>query len=127
MPATKAPRPRRQIIWLRAAPIFLAMMLALFGSQYFLLPRFPDNPIMANGGLGLSLIAGIVGAFLISRFATVDPQAKRPAPGPGMSKTQRRKLERAERLKNEPEASRETGEPVIADVPSRPKTRRRRR
>jgi len=117
--------PRRQIIWLRAAPIFIAMMAVLFGAQAYLVPRYPNNIILSNGGLGLSLIAGLLGAFLISRFATTDPNPRRRRPsGPGMSKTQRRKLERAERVK-ELDASDETGEPVMAA--SRPRNRRRRR
>jgi len=122
MPPRQAPRrtppPRKKIVWLRAAPIFVGMMALLFLGQYYLIPNFPGNPITANGGLGLSLIAGILGAFLISRWATVTPP-------PPPSKSQQRKQAAAARAKERDEDEEEE-EPVAA-APVRTTARRRRR
>ncbi|HLY65623.1 MAG TPA: hypothetical protein VKU60_08815 [Chloroflexota bacterium] len=107
-------------MWLRAAPIFVVMMAALLFGQLYLTPRFPGSPIFANGGLGLSLICGILGAFLISRFAT-------SAPPPTPSKTQQRKLAAsAARPKGASEDEEEEGEAAVP-VRSAPARRRRRR
>jgi hypothetical protein len=115
-PPRRTPQPRRRILWMRAVPVFVGMMVALFLAQYFLLPRFPNTPLTANGGLGLSLIAGIVGAFLISRFATVTPP-------PPPSKSQQRKMAAGDRTR--PEAGDDGEEPVA--VGARPSGQRRRR
>jgi hypothetical protein len=105
---------------MRAAPIFIAMMVLLFLGQFFLLPlpALKGSPLTANGGLGLSLIAGLVGAFAISRFATVTPS-------PPPSKTQQRKLAAASaRSKGEPE---EDEEEELTPVRARATSARRRR
>src|SRR5712692_2920188 len=116
-PTRRSSAPRKRIIWKRAAPVFVGMMAALFLAQTYLLPRYPDTPITANGGLGLSLIAGILGAFLISRFATVSPP-------PPPSKTQQRKLASAARR---PSDESEEEEEEEATVPTRASAARRRR
>lgn len=118
-PARKPASRRKQIVWLRAVPIFVIMMGALFAAQYLLAPRFPGNLLFGNGSLGLSLIAGLIGAFLISRFATVEP----PPPPPTPSKSQQRKLARAERLST----SAETEEPVAVGSSNGTGRKRRRR
>jgi hypothetical protein len=121
-PARRTPPPRKKIVWLRAAPIFAGMMAVLFLGQYFLIPMLgPANPITANGGLGLSLVAGLLGAFLISRFATVTPP---PAP----SKSQQRKQAAAARAQERAEGEDEEEEETVAAVrPSSARRRRRRR
>ena len=123
-PPKRTPPPRRKIVWLRAAPIFVGMMVLLFLGQT-LLPRVPalqGSPLTTNGGLGLSLIAGIFGAFAISRFATVTPP-------PPPSKTQQRKMAAAStRGKAEPSEDEEESElePVRARASSQRRRRRRR-
>ena len=102
----KAP-PRKRIVWQRAVPIFVLMMAALFVAQYQIAPRFPGNPLLGTGSLGLSLIAGLAGAILIAAFGTEEPP--KPVQGPGMSKTQRRKLERARALAAESEPEQQPG------------------
>lgn len=120
--------PPRKVLWTRAIPIFIVMMAVLFGAQYELAPRFPGNFLFANGSLGLALIAGLVGAIAIGRFG-MEQQPKKRADnrGPGMSKTQRRKLERAARLAAQPQEPEEP-EPVMTVRAStvRPRHRRRR-
>jgi hypothetical protein len=126
MPPRPAPRrplpPRKKIIWLRAMPIFAGMMTVLLLGQLFLLqiPVVRDSPIGANGGLGLSLIAGIGGAFLISRFATETPP-------PPPSKSQQRKQAAAARAKDRAEAEEEEAEPVAVGRSASAQRRRRRR
>jgi len=95
----------------------------LFLGQYFLLPlpALQGSPLTARGGLGLSLIAGLVGAFAISRFATVTPL-------PPPSKTQQRKMAAAStRSKAEPADDEEEGELVPATRRGSSTRRRRRR
>src|SRR5438045_3793391 len=123
-PARRMPPPRKKIIWLRAIPVMALMgVLLIFGTAY-LQPRFPDNPLLANGGLGLSLIVGIMGAFLISRFATITPP-------PPPSKTQQRKIAAAAaRSKDEPiddEVSENGAEPAATGTRLQSGQRRRRR
>jgi hypothetical protein len=120
-PPRRTPPPRRKVLWLRAAPIFVGMMALLFAGQYFLLPmrQLQGSFLTANGGLALSIIAGIVGAFAISRFATVTPP-------PPPSKSQQRKLAAAARSKNGSEAD-EDEEEELAPARAKPANRRRRR
>ena len=120
-PPRRTPPPRRKVLWLRAAPIFIGMMALLFAGQYFLLPmpQLQGSFLTANGGLALSIVAGIVGAFAISRFATVTPP-------PPPSKSQQRKLAAASaRAKNGSEADEDEEE--AAPVRAKPANRRRRR
>jgi len=121
-PAPNSKQPQRRVMWNRAIPIFVLMMALLFVAQYQVAPRFPGNPIFGQGSLGLSLIAGLVGAIGIAKFATETPV--RPVSGPNMSKSQRRKLERAQlapkQAEQEPVATRSTVRPT------RRRTRRRR-
>jgi hypothetical protein len=117
-------RPQRRVIWNRAIPIFALMMALLFAAQYELAPRFPNNPIFGQGSIGLSLIAGLIGAVAIAKFATETPV--RSTTGPNLSKTQRRRQERAQRP---PVAKAEEPKAVASGGGTRPvrrKTRRRR-
>lgn len=109
------PPPRKKIVWLRAAPIFVAMMAVLFFGQQVVLTRYPTSPLATGNGLVLSLLTGLVGAFLISRYATVEP----PAPP---SKTQQRKLARGTDASEDGE-----GEEEAAPVRRQPARKRRRR
>ena len=139
MPPRAAPRrspsPRKKIIWRRAAPVFIGMMALLIFMQQLVLPEgtiarqltgspwsemvawLQSSPLAGGGGFGLSLIAGVLGAFLISRYATVTPP-------PPPSKTQQRKLAAAAA---HTDADDEEEEEEEADVPARTSSRRRRR
>lgn len=111
------PPPRKKIVWLRAAPIFVAMMAVLFFGQQVVLTRYPTSPLATGNGLVLSLLTGLVGAFLISRYATVEP----PAPP---SKTQQRKMARSSDASGDDDDEEETSAPVRTASARR---RRRRR
>ncbi|HLG74656.1 MAG TPA: hypothetical protein VK009_29910 [Chloroflexota bacterium] len=127
-PRRRTPPPRKQIVWKRAAPIFIGMMALLFLSQLYLSPMFPGNPIFGSpstsggfGGIGFSLVAGLLGAFLISRYATTMPP-------PPPSKTQQRKqAAAASRSKKEAAEEDEEGDEVAAAPARAPAARRRRR
>jgi hypothetical protein len=122
-PPRRTPPPRRKIVWLRAAPIFIAMMALLFGGQE-LMRRYPEmqgSPLGWQNGLGLSLVAGIIGAFAISRWATITPP-------PPPSKTQQRKLaSAAARGKGQPVEEDEEPETVPARLRQAGQRRKRRR
>lgn len=111
------PPPRKRIVWLRAAPIFILMMGVLLFGQQFVLVRYPTSPLAAGNGLVLSLVTGIVGAFLISRYATVTPP-------PPPSKSQQRKMAAASRAGDDEE---DEGEEAVAPIRARSGRRRRRR
>ena len=124
-PAPNPKQPQRRVIWNRAIPIFVLMMALLFAAQYEVAPRFPGNPILGQGSLGLSLIAGLIGAIAIAKFATETPV--RSTVGPNMSKTQRRKLERAQQAATAPAPEPEPADTVTRARPARAQTRSRRR
>jgi hypothetical protein len=122
--------PRREIIWPRAIPLCAAMLVGLLAVEQFISPNFVGNPLIGPGSIGLSLIFGLGGALLIARFGTREPV--KPVKGPGMSKTQRRKLERARQLAEQPDVEEEEAdEPAVAATSragaARPRNRRRRR
>jgi len=115
--------------------VFIGMMALLIFMQQLVLPEgtiarqltgspwgemvawLQSSPLAGGGGFGLSLIAGVLGAFLISRYATVTPP-------PPPSKTQQRKLAAAAA---HTDADDEEEEEEEADVPARTSSRRRRR
>ena len=119
-PRRRMPPPRRKIVWLRAVPIFVLMMGALLLGQTVLRDH-PDSPLNAGGGIGLSLLTGLVGAFLISRFATVEPP-------PPPSKSQQRRVAAAARAKDAGEDSEveEEAAPIRARAAAGRRRRRRR-
>lgn len=103
------------------------MMALLFGSQLYLAPLFPGNPLFGSpssgggfGGLGFSLVAGLLGAFLISRYATT-------APPPPPSKTRQRKQAAVARAKDAADEDEEEDEVVAPARASAARRRRRRR
>jgi hypothetical protein len=115
-------------MWKRAAPIFIGMMALLFISQLYLAPLFPGNPLFGSpstsggfGGLGFSLVAGLLGAFLISRYAT-----KAPPPVPSKSQ-QRKQAAAAGRSKQQAGEEEEPEEVAAAPVRASAARRRRRR
>ncbi len=99
------------------------MMALLFAGQVLVGPRFPDNPLFGMaasgnplGGLGFALVAGLLGAWLINKYATTEPP-------PPPSKTQQRKMARTKA----PTEDEEEPEPVPARGSSAARRRRRRR
>ena len=123
-PARRTPPPRRKILWIRAAPIFVGMMVLLFAGQYFLLPlpALQGTFLTASNGLVLSLIAGLIGAFAISRFATVTP------PPPPSKSQQRKQAAAAARAKNGASAEEDEEEAAPArPKPAAPRKRRRKK
>ncbi len=114
----RTPPPRRKILWLRAGPIFIAMMAGLLLTQLYVSPQFVGNPIIGPGSIGPSIITGLLGALLIARFATLQPP-------PPPSKTQQRKqAAAAARAKRPKDDAEETAEPLPTPA-SRRRTRRR--
>ncbi|MGH2363794.1 MAG: hypothetical protein ACRDHX_03975 [Chloroflexota bacterium] len=116
MPPRPAPRrsppPRRVILWQRAIPIFILMLAALYLADSLLQRFYHQTPSIV-----VSLVAGIVGAFLISRFATKAP----PTPP---SKSQQR---RAAATKRSPEPELEEPLPVLPAARANSSRARRRR
>jgi hypothetical protein len=117
--------------------VFIGMMALLILLQQLLLPegmlarqittppwsdllaRVQDSPLTGGGGFGLSLIAGLLGAFLISRYATETPP-------PPPSKTQQRKMAAAAAREQDDEEDEEETAPVRARASSGRRRRRRR-
>ncbi|MDE3074134.1 MAG: hypothetical protein KGJ86_01780 [Chloroflexota bacterium] len=86
----RTPPPRRTILWNRAIPIFIGMMALLYFADFAL-----QNYAHQSPSIWSSLVAGLVGAFLISRYATA------PAPTPP-SKSQQRKAAAAQQRSRAP-------------------------